>query len=97
MKNPDGTHTFDPGWEEHAKHIPPGTLDNIKAYVEKRRSPSNSLRAILYNDLTGAILYADSDNLAAMRHIVALLFHHCPYGCWGTKKRVQEWLAGRKS
>ncbi len=75
--------------------IPPLVKDAIDRYVEHRHTPGRFVRRVLCNDLTGAVLHADEDSLAALLEIVRYAFNKIPYSYWGSAEKVAAWLAGR--
>lgn len=53
--------------------------------------------ACLENDLLAAFLYADSDNLQAMPHIVAWLYHNMPASIWKSSEAINAHISKMKS
>ena len=72
--------------------IPPRTMSGLIAYRDERRPPGGFLRAVLENDLHGALSKADSENLLAMRGIVGWVFWELPSTAWGSQWAVAQWL-----
>lgn len=60
----------------------------------KRGLPTGDfLRAVLENDLNGAITRADDVNIHALPHIVAYVGEKLPAISWGSPDAVKRWLA----
>jgi len=72
--------------------IEPRFKESIDAYVATGRPTGGFLKAILSNDLTGAIARADEDALDNIPHIVAYLYNEVLADCWGSPERVREWI-----
>lgn len=73
--------------------VPEHILDALYAYVESRRPTGNFLRAVLSNDLEGAVNRADLENLAVLKEIVGVVYNVLPSPCWGSEETVKNWLA----
>tara|TARA_R110001583_G_scaffold3762_3_gene23044 strand:+ start:183 stop:440 length:258 start_codon:yes stop_codon:yes gene_type:complete len=73
--------------------IPKITLRSLELYRDERVPPSGFLRAVLANDLSGAILRADMDNLLALRSIVYWINWELFASSWGSYGKVDDWLA----
>jgi hypothetical protein len=78
---------------ELAAAVPTHLLPGLRAYGTSRVEPGRFLRAVLENDLQGAIARADPESLAAMRGICQYVFNALPGLCWGSKEKVAAWLA----
>lgn len=71
--------------------IKPSILKALNEYVQRGRMPGGFLRAVLENDLSGAICRADADNLAALDEIVIFLNSEIPARAWGDPGNVKQW------
>ncbi len=71
-------------------------LESLKMYVDDRIPTGSFLGAVLSNDLRGAMMRADDDNLATLFHIVAYVYNEIPSECWGSPERVNAWLDREK-
>jgi hypothetical protein len=72
----------------------------MQRYVEQGIEPGSFLRALLSNDLRGAIARADGMNVARIPHWVVWMENNLPGGAWGSSERYESWilrcgLAGR--
>jgi hypothetical protein len=72
--------------------VPEHTLSSIKAYVQRRMPVGGFLRAVLTNDLSGAVNRADSQNIQNIPAIVFYLYNYTPSICWGSEENVKNWL-----
>lgn len=65
----------------------------MKAYVEDGARLGSFSHALLTNDLHGAFVTADQNNLAAMQEWVTWCRWNLPAGCWGSVEKVKAWEA----
>ena len=72
--------------------VPELTRGALERYVEHKFLPGGFLIAVLSNDLMGAVSRADSENIVALRDIVAFIYNRCPIDCWGSEERVWKYL-----
>ena len=73
--------------------IPESMHEAIHAWVELGREPGHFLTAVLKNDLKEAVAHGDEVNTRALPGWVMFLHNYCPYGCWGSLKRMEQWKA----
>lgn len=72
--------------------IPGYMREPLLAYVVSgRRDTGDFLRAVLSNDLKGAVGRADSANETLLVGYVRWLYNWAPGGCWGSAERVEAW------
>ena len=64
-------------------------LDN---YAERHWKTGDFCRAVLANDLSGAVLRADDESLAALPAICRYVINELPPECHGSALTVAEWL-----
>jgi hypothetical protein len=76
--------------------IEPRFKDSIDRYVKDKIPIGGFLRAVLENDLKGAIGSADLDAMDNIRHILCYCWNEIPSNCWGNKDKVKSWLESRK-
>ncbi len=67
---------------------------SLKRYMENRIETGGALRAILENDLFGAMSRLDSAHRDALHSTVKWIYNQLPVGAYGTKKKVEVWLNG---
>jgi hypothetical protein len=65
--------------------------DAFTRWVEYGIRPGSFGRAVLENDLTGAIFRADAGNLADLPDIVRYVYDTLPDDCWGSSERCMRW------
>jgi len=70
--------------------------DALQRYVEERLPTGSFLRAVLCNDLIGAIGRADSESVGELQAIITFLFNEVRSDCYGSPEKVARWLAGRE-
>lgn len=75
--------------------VPPFTAEGLTRYVYERMAPGGFLRAVLENDLEGAIRRVDADNLAALPALCRVLHNEVPMGWYGTPGSVKAHLETR--
>jgi hypothetical protein len=61
-------------------------------YVEQGVEPGGFMRALLSNDLRGAIASADGTNIARIPHWVSWMENNLPSGSWGSAANYQGWV-----
>ena len=80
-------------WEKrapaYADLIPEYTMESLREYLLEGTPVGGFLRAVLENDLFGAVGRADPENQAALPKIVALIYNVFP----GSSRNYEEWLA----
>lgn len=76
--------------------IEPRFKETIDRYVQDHIQTGSFTEAVLCNDLKEAIGRADSTALYNLPHIVAYLYNDCPAICWGSTKKVNDWLNNKK-
>jgi len=75
-------------------NVPPRTVEALERYLVHRVAPGSFLRSVLENDLIGAILRADSENLAALPELCRAIWDDLSVKCYGSREVVEKWLAG---
>jgi hypothetical protein len=71
----------------------PGSVGNgLEMYTNYGVEPGGFLRAVLENDLFGAVCRADDGNLRLLRDIVQYVNLNLPGGITGTPKAVEYWI-----
>lgn len=74
-------------------YIPSRMMPAIKRYVEEHRIPGDFLQAVICNDLVEAFAKADDENARNLRAFVSYFYNEVPSPCWGSKKKMRDWLA----
>ena len=82
--------------EHHAlnpdRPVKQDTIDSIMNYVEKGWEPGGFVRAVLENDLMGAMGKADSYNRATLFQITSYIYNDIPSSSHGSREIVEAWL-----
>ena len=73
-------------------HIPEYMHDGVIRYIVNHIAPGDFLEAVISNDLREAVARADSENREALVHWVIWFYNHAPSACWGSTKRLKQWL-----
>ena len=77
------------------KAIRADVMASLQRYIEHHIPTGGFLEAVLSNDLKEAVGRADEDNMRVLPEIVGYLYNEAPGLCWGSPKRVKDWLAKR--
>lgn len=72
--------------------IPAHCQGGLRRYIEEGCQTGDFLYAVLTNNLRRAVEKADDVNRAAIASYVVFLFNAAPSQCWGSAKRVEEWI-----
>lgn len=72
--------------------LPDGLQAGMRRYIEEGIAPGGFLKAVLYNDLAGAVAQADWINKSRLAEVVSWLAEHAPSPCWGSVEVVRDWL-----
>jgi hypothetical protein len=66
----------------------------MRRYIENGIEPGGFMRALLRNDLRGAVAAADAMNLVHIPHWVVWLENNLPGAAWGSDDRYTAWING---
>lgn len=72
-------------------NIPGAILLAINNHVLRGQRCGNFVTAVLSNDLTEAVNRADDECQKCLHTIIRYLYNNCPGGCWGSKKKMDDW------
>lgn len=75
--------------------VPPDLVQGLGRFFNLRIRTGAFLHAVLCNDLQESVVRAAPESLAALPHLVKLLFDYAPPYGWGTDAAVGGWLKGR--
>jgi len=67
-------------------------IEAIGRYVSDGLAPGDFVRAVLANDLAGAVHRADAENIHALRGIIYHVQNEIPAGRHGTHRIVEAWI-----
>ena len=71
-------------------------MGGIRRYIDDRIKPGRFLTAVICNNLSDAVGQADDENMDNLPAYVAYFHNEAPAPCWGSKKKMEEWLKGGK-
>lgn len=74
------------------KMIPKHIKSGIDWYVDKGSCVGHFLNAVLSNDLFEVVFRADNESFFYLHEICKYVFNFTPAPCWGSKKKVEDWL-----
>ena len=67
-------------------------ITSLRAYADEHIPTSGFLKAVLENDLIEAVERAHCMSRQNFFDICEYVNCHIPSNCWGSKKKVMEWL-----
>jgi hypothetical protein len=73
--------------------IPEYMQGGIIRYYENGQPPGHFLKAVIDNDLRGAIERADDTNVHCLKNYIMWFYNHAPGGSWGRDGACQKYLA----
>ena len=73
--------------------IPTHMREGTQRYIENGIPPGDFLRALVENDLFGAMGKADDVNQRAMFYWCVFFYNEAPSGCFGSPQKVAAWIA----
>lgn len=76
--------------------LPEHAQASVQRYIEHGIEPGSFTTAVICNDLTGAIRYADDINRARLHDIVSWFYNEAPAPCWGSAEKMDAWIAARE-
>lgn len=68
----------------------------LERYLNHGIHPGSFLAAVLENNLSEAFGRADVFNSANMKNIVGYVYHHLPHNAWGSREKVESYVASLK-
>lgn len=72
--------------------IPPLLIEGLQRYRYQHLPTGGFLRAVLENDLAGAVGHADIESQRALCAIVSWCYNNMPSVAWGSPEKVEQWL-----
>jgi len=67
----------------------------VQRYIEQGIEPGSFMRALLSNDLRGAVSSADGMNIVHIPHWVVWMENNLPSVTWGSADRYDAWVTCR--
>lgn len=77
-------------------NIPEHMRTGVKLYLEKGILPGSFLASVLENKLVESFAAADHINIENMYNWTKFLYNEMPFGSWGSKEKVDEWIKSKK-
>jgi hypothetical protein len=74
-------------------YIPEHMFFALRRYVVEHRNVGGFLTAIIQNNLRESVALADEENIQNLPAYVNYLYNECPAECWGSKEKMEKWLA----
>ena len=70
--------------------------EGLDRYVEDGILPGSFLQGVLRNNFCDAVLHADATNSINLKQIALYVYWEIPHPCWGSRKKVEEWVEAKK-
>lgn len=77
--------------------IPVYMMGAIRRYIEEGIPPGHFLTAVICNNLSDAVSYADDVNVANLPAYVGYFYNRAPSTCWGSREKMDAWIAKRQA
>ncbi len=74
-------------------YIPDRMMPSLRRYIEEKIQPGDFLTAVIQNNLSEACSRADDENMRNLPAYAAYLYNEAPAVCWGSKEKMEKWLA----
>jgi hypothetical protein len=76
--------------------LPEKFQDGMQNYIEKGYPPGHFLSAVIQNDLSKAIGYADPESLTMIPTLCEWIFNRAPSKSWGSRIAMEKWVAAKQ-
>lgn len=73
--------------------VPEHLRGGLDRYITKGIPTGGFLRAVLSNDLAGAIRNGDDESIGHLRGIYQFLYWNVPASCFGDDESVHDWIS----
>lgn len=80
------------GFDTYETFVPPHMRDGLERYLNKGIEPGGFMRAVLCNDLLGAVQSADIVNRHHLNTILMWLLAYAPSDAWGSPEAYTYWI-----
>ena len=67
-------------------------IESLKGYIADKRPLDSFLEAVVRNNLTESVMYADHINIRLIPDYVQWLYEHAPRRAWGFEESYVYWL-----
>ncbi len=71
--------------------IPDYMASSIQLYLSHGIEPGSFLSAVICNDLSSAVGYADRTNLMNLPAYIGFFYNEAPSQSWGSKEKMVSW------
>ena len=78
--------------EAIAVKIPERMVAALSRYVYDGIEPGSFLTNALENNLKGAVITADDENIKLLTAYMSVFLRELPWTCWGSRQEVQRWM-----
>lgn len=72
--------------------IPDYMMGSITAYIKDHRACGDFLRSVIQNNLIGACMHADHENIKNLPAYIGYFLNEAPSSCWGSVESYKEWI-----
>ena len=76
--------------------IPERMMRSIDSYLRDRLQPGGFLSAVICNDLTSAVFYADDENLKNLPAFVSYFYNEADSRAWGSREKMIKWMSSEE-
>ena len=76
--------------------LPEHIRGGVQRYIEDGIPPGDFLTAVIRNDLRESFARADDINTERMFDIVSFFYNEVPLLCWGSVKRMTDWIEKKR-
>jgi hypothetical protein len=77
-------------------HIPGYMMPAVERYVKQGQPVGDFLQAVISNDLSRAVGFADDANVENLPAFLAYLHNEAPSECFGSPEKYKAWIAKHK-
>jgi hypothetical protein len=71
-------------------------VDRLEAYARDANPPGAFLRAVLENNLFGAVELANRQNSLILPQLATFVYRELPAACWGSPEKVTAWIQAKQ-
>lgn len=79
------------------KGFPVYVVEELAMFIAHGYPVGDFVRAVLENDLAGAVNKADQESAACLVRLIGWLNDYAPHSCWGSEARVAVWMVQRQA
>ena len=79
------------------QNIPEQTRESLALYLSEGLETGGFLKAVLSNDLRGAMHKADRENRETLYQLSSFIFNHAPASSHGSPEKVTQWIKDKRA